>query len=66
MTALTKTLELKLVQPNAHKRRKLRETRAAYQQALHDAFESDAFTVDFEADYESGYLTITVGRVEDP
>ncbi|ELZ09099.1 IS1341-type transposase (TCE31) [Natrinema thermotolerans DSM 11552] len=29
MTELTKTLELKLVDPNAHKRRKLRETREA-------------------------------------
>jgi hypothetical protein len=33
--------------------------------AYHAAFESDAFTVDFEADYESGDLTITVERVED-
>ena len=33
--------------------------------AYHAAFESDAFTVDFEADYESGNLTITVEQVED-
>lgn len=33
--------------------------------AYHAASESDAFTVDFEADYESGDLTITVERVED-
>lgn len=30
--------------------------------AYHTAFESDAFAVDFEADYESGDLTITVER----
>ena len=38
MTELTKTLELKLVDPNTHKRQKLRETRDAYQQALQAAF----------------------------
>ncbi len=38
MTGLTKTLELKLVDPNSHKRQKLRETREAYQQALQEAF----------------------------
>jgi IS605 OrfB family transposase len=38
VTELTKTLELKLVDPNAHKRQKLRETRDAYQQALQAAF----------------------------
>ena len=38
MIELTKTLELKLVDPNAHKRQKLRETRDAYQQALQAAF----------------------------
>ncbi|WP_324759503.1 RNA-guided endonuclease InsQ/TnpB family protein [Haloarcula sp. GH36] len=38
MTELTKTLELKLVDPNVHKRQKLRETREAYQQALQEAF----------------------------
>ena len=38
MTELTKTLELKLVDPNVHKRQKLRETRDAYQQALQAAF----------------------------
>jgi len=44
VTTLTKTLELKLVEPNAHKRRKLRETREAYQQALHDAFDAGCTT----------------------
>ena len=38
MTELTKTLELKLVDPNVHKRQKLRETQDAYQQALQAAF----------------------------
>nr|WP_267164326.1 transposase [Halovenus salina] len=38
MTELTKTLELKLVDSNFHKRQKLRETRDAYQQALQAAF----------------------------
>jgi len=38
VTELTKTLELKLVAPNAQKRQKLRETREAYQNALDDAF----------------------------
>ena len=33
--------------------------------AYQAAAESNAFTVDFEADYESGDLTITVERVED-
>ncbi|WP_225335699.1 RNA-guided endonuclease InsQ/TnpB family protein [Halomicrobium urmianum] len=44
MTELTKTLELKLVDPNAHKRRKLQETRDAYQQALADAFDAGCTT----------------------
>ncbi|MBX0297112.1 RNA-guided endonuclease TnpB family protein [Haloarcula nitratireducens] len=44
MTELTKTLELKLVDPNAHKRRKLRETRDAYQYALQEAFDADCTT----------------------
>ncbi|TKX74472.1 transposase [Halorubrum sp. GN11_10-6_MGM] len=38
MGKLTKTLELKLVDPNAHKRQKLRETQDTYQQALQAAF----------------------------
>jgi len=38
VTELTKTLELKLVDPNVHKRQKLRETQDAYQQALQAAF----------------------------
>jgi hypothetical protein len=33
--------------------------------AYHAAYDSDAFTVDFEADYESGDLTITVERVDE-
>ena len=33
--------------------------------AYHAAYESDAFGVDFEADYESGNLTITVERTDD-
>ena len=44
MTELTKTLELKLVEPNAQRRRKLRETREAYQHALHDAFDAGCTT----------------------
>jgi hypothetical protein len=33
--------------------------------AYHAAYDSDAFTVDFEADYESGNLTITVDRADE-
>ncbi|MFA1612465.1 hypothetical protein [Halobellus rubicundus] len=33
--------------------------------AYHAAYESDAFSVDFEADYESGDLTITVEQTGD-
>jgi IS605 OrfB family transposase len=44
VTELTKTLELKLVAPNAHKRRKFRETREAYQSALHHAFGQNCTT----------------------
>jgi hypothetical protein len=33
--------------------------------AYHTAYYSDAFTVDFEADYESGTLAITVDRADD-
>ncbi|MDB2243041.1 hypothetical protein [Halorubrum ezzemoulense] len=33
--------------------------------AYHAAYDSDAYTVDFEADYESGDLAITVERVAD-
>jgi len=33
--------------------------------AYHAAYDSDAYTVDFEADYESGNLTITVDRADD-
>jgi len=60
VTELTKTLELKLVAPNAHKRKKLCETREAYQQALHDAFDARCTTQteanDVVVDYDlSGY-----------
>jgi len=34
--------------------------------AYHAAADSDAFTVDFEADYASGDLTITVDRPSEP
>jgi len=33
--------------------------------AYHAAYDSDAFAVDFEADYESGDLTITVKRADE-
>ena len=33
--------------------------------AYHAAYDSDAFTIDFEADYESGNLTITVDRADE-
>jgi len=33
--------------------------------AYHAAYEADGFTVDFEADYESGDLTITVDRANE-
>ncbi len=44
MGEVTKTLELKLVDPTAHKRQKLRETRDAYQQALQAAFDAGCDT----------------------
>jgi IS605 OrfB family transposase len=44
MTEVTETLELKLVEPNAHKHRKLCETKTAYQRALQDAFGADCTT----------------------
>ncbi len=67
MTELTKTLELKLVDPNAHKREKLRETRAAYQQALQEAFEANCTTLgeanDIVGDYQlSGYAKNALKR----
>ena len=60
MAELTKTLELKLVDPNANKRRKFRETRDAYRRALQDAFEQHCTTQteanDVVIDYDlSGY-----------
>ncbi|SDQ95688.1 RNA-guided endonuclease InsQ/TnpB family protein [Natronobacterium texcoconense] len=60
MGELTKTLELKLVDPNAHKRQKLRETRDAYQQALQEAFaagcDTQSATNDVVIEYDlSGY-----------
>jgi hypothetical protein len=33
--------------------------------AYHAAYDSDAYIVDFEADYESGNLTITVDRADE-
>jgi IS605 OrfB family transposase len=67
VTELTKTLELKLVDPNAHKREKLRETRAAYQQALQEAFDADCTTLgeanDIVGDYQlSGYAKNALKR----
>ncbi|WP_101296869.1 RNA-guided endonuclease InsQ/TnpB family protein [Halegenticoccus soli] len=44
MTEVTETLELKLVEPNAHKHRKLCETKTAYQQALEAAFDAGCTT----------------------
>lgn len=60
MTELTKTLKLKLVEPNAHKQRKLRETRQAYQHALQEAFDAGCTTQteanDIVVEYDlSGY-----------
>jgi IS605 OrfB family transposase len=47
---------MKLVDPNAHKREKFRETRAAYQQALQEAFDADCTTLgeanDIVGDYQ--------------
>ncbi|ELZ03217.1 IS1341-type transposase [Natrialba chahannaoensis JCM 10990] len=44
MTEVTETLELKLVEPNAHKHQKLCETKTAYQQALEAAFDAGCTT----------------------
>ncbi|WP_435181123.1 RNA-guided endonuclease TnpB family protein [Halorussus sp. AFM4] len=44
MPEVTKTLKLHLVDPNAHKRRKLRETLIAYRQALQAAFDANCTT----------------------
>ena len=60
MTELTKTLELKLVDPNVHKRQKLRGTRNAYQRALQEAFaagcDTQAAANDVVVEYDlSGY-----------
>jgi len=60
MGEVTKTLELKLVDPTVHKRQKLRETRDAYQQALQAAFaagcDTQAATNDVVVEYDlSGY-----------
>jgi IS605 OrfB family transposase len=41
---VTKTLELHLVNPNAHKEQKLRETRDEYQRALQAAFDANCTT----------------------
>ncbi len=60
VTELTETLELKLVEPNAHKHRKLCETKRAYQDALEAAFNanctSQSATNDIVVNYDlSGY-----------
>jgi len=57
---LTETLQLKLVNPNAHKQRKLRETVDEYNKALREAFDQDCDTQsktnDVVVDYDlSGY-----------
>ena len=44
MSEVTKTLELRLVNPTANKERKLSETCTAYQQALQAAFEANCTT----------------------
>ncbi|ELY42872.1 RNA-guided endonuclease InsQ/TnpB family protein [Natronorubrum tibetense] len=44
MSAVTKTLKLRLAKPNSHKERKLCETRKAYQQALQAAFDAECTT----------------------
>ena len=44
MPEVTKTLELRLVNPNAHKERKLRETQETYHQALQAAFDANCTT----------------------
>ncbi|RRJ32849.1 transposase, partial [Halocatena pleomorpha] len=60
MTEVTETLELKLVDPNTHKHRKLCETKTAYQRALSAAFNANCTTQsatnDIVVDYDlSGY-----------
>jgi len=57
---VTKTLEVKLFDPNSHKREKFRETYREYQKALDDAFDSECSTQseanDVVVDYDlSGY-----------
>lgn len=57
---VTKTLEVKLINPNTHKQRKLRETKDEYQCALEDAFNAGCTTQteanDVVVDYDlSGY-----------
>lgn len=44
MPTVIETLELKLVEPNAHKHRKLSETKTAYRQALQAAFDANCTT----------------------
>jgi len=55
MGDVTKTLELKLVDPNTHKKRTLRETRKAYQQALQEAFAAGCDTQSAANDVVVGY-----------
>ncbi|WP_152418554.1 RNA-guided endonuclease TnpB family protein [Halorubrum distributum] len=52
---VTKTLEATLVDPTAHKERKLRETVATYQDALETAFDSEASTQSEINDLVTGY-----------
>jgi len=60
MSEARKTLELKLVNPNAHKEYKLHETKETYQQALQAAFDANCTSWsqanDIVVDYDlSGY-----------
>ena len=60
MPEVTKALELQLIDPNAHKERKLRETTETYRDALHAAFEANCTTKreanDIVVEYDlSGY-----------
>jgi putative transposase len=58
MKEVTETLELKLVEPNAHKHRKLCETKTAYQQALEAAFSAGCTAVHA---YSIAYLLACAG-----
>jgi putative transposase len=56
MGEVAKTLELRPVDPNIHKRQKLRETRDAYQQALQAAFAAGCDTQSAANDVVVEYL----------